>query len=193
MKNHQKPPPTFARVIQDGGHSETVTMENPFKIATMLYEISPYEVENCLTERITHDLRIAVGNPFCGCAMDGMIFSVQGYDDDQRELFQIPEFRRFIRKLNNHEIPWLFLACLETLWLQVLALCLVDNAAAITDTRKGRTKMAFPGPDVAGFLEAQMEAFGAMCELQGVTLEESEDRIRDVCESFGFFRPKMRF
>ncbi len=170
-----------------------MTIENLFKGATVLYEISRHEVESCLTERITHDLRIAVDNPFCACEMDGMIFSVRGYDDDPRELFQIPEFRRFVRKLNNHEIPWLFLACLETLWVQVLALCLVDNAAAITDTRKGRTRMAFPGQDVAGFLGAQMEAFGAMCELQGVTLEESEARIRAVCESFGFFRPKMRF
>jgi hypothetical protein len=189
MKNQKNRAPTFACVIQDGGHSETVTMENAFKGATVLYEISRYEVENCLTERITHDLRIAVDNPFCACEMDGMIFSVRGYDDDPRELFQIPEFRNFVRKLNNPAIPWVYLACLETLWLQVLALCLVDNAATVTDTQKGRTRMAFPGPDVAGFLEAQMEAFGSMCALQGVPPKQSEARVRAVCESFGFELP----
>ena len=189
MKNQKNPPPTFACVIQDGGHSETATMDNPFKGATVLYGISRHEVENCLTERIIHDLRIAEDNPFCACEMDGMIFSVQGYDDDLRELFQIPEFRVFIRELSRHKIPWLYLASLESLWLQVMALCLVDNAAAVTDTRKGRTKMAFPGPDVAGFLEAQMEAFEAMCSFKGLTREASEDRIRDVCVSFGFGWP----
>lgn len=161
-------------------------MENPFEQATVLYEISRHEVEHCLTDRIVDDLQIDADTPFRYCAMDGMIVSVQGYDDDPRELFQIPEFRKFIKELNKHRIPWLFLTCLESRWLQVVALCLVDNAAAIIDTRKGRMRTVFTGPEVAVFLEAQMEAFEAMCSLRGITLEQSEARIREVCESFGF-------
>jgi hypothetical protein len=91
-----------------------------------------------------------------------------------------------IRELNRHEIPWLYFASLETGWLQVLALCLVDNAAALTDTKTERTRMAFSSQGVYKFLQPQVDPFSAMCAFTGVTREEAEGRFRDVCVSFGF-------
>jgi len=94
-------------MLEGGGHPTCATNEKLFESATVLYGISRHEVEHCLTERIVHDLRMAPDNPFCSCPMDGLLFSVDGYDDDPRELFQIPEFREFIRELSKHAIPGL--------------------------------------------------------------------------------------
>lgn len=182
-------------------HLETVILgsESPagmadcsqFEDTVVIYNISRLETELCLTDRIAHDLRIAPDNPFCSCQMDRMLFSVEGYDDDPRELFQIPEFREFIRGLNKHEIPWLYFTCLETMWLQVMALCLVPNAAAITDTKRGRTRMAFTGPGFSDFFLSQLDPFTDLCEMLGVSQEEMEARSRAVCGSFGMQLPQL--
>ena len=190
MKNQKNPPPTYFCMLPGGDHPACATIEKPFENATVLYGISRHEVEHCLTDRIVHDLRIAPDNPFCGCKMDGMLFSVEGYDDDPRELFQIPEFRNFVRKLSKHRIPWLYLTCLETRWLQVIALCLASNAAAITDTKRGRTRMAFAGPGLCDFLLSQIDPFMAICETLGVSQEVAETRIRAICKSFGINNPE---
>lgn len=187
--NYPNPPFHLETMIRDFGLPADAVDDSHFADSTVVYEISRLEVEHCLIDRIIHDFRISTRNPFCHCGMDKVLFSVQGYDADPRELFQIPEFRSFVRALGEHEIPWTYFACLESRWLQVLALCLVNNAAALTDMNRQRTRMAFSGQGVAEFLEAQLDSFSAMCAFNRVTQEAAETRFRDVCASFGFGWP----
>jgi hypothetical protein len=62
-----------------------------------------------------------------------VMFSVSGYDDDERDLFVIPEVRKFIRKLVT-EWPYFFYAdCLEGGFLADLVKCILPS---LTVTRK---------------------------------------------------------
>ena len=54
---------------------------------SVIYQITRYEIENCLIDRIVQDLRGANKKPLCRCAMGEMTFIVEGYDDDQRVAF----------------------------------------------------------------------------------------------------------
>ena len=152
---------------------------------SVIYQITRYEIENCLIDRIVQDLRGANKKPLCRCAMGEMTFIVEGYDDDQRELFQILEFRRYIQQASKHEIPWIYYASIESLWIQVVALSIFDNAAAITDAVKQRTKMLFYETDVSEFLMEQRVAFNALCETSGVSQKDAEKRVQDVLKRFG--------
>ena len=58
-------------------------------------------------------------------------FGLDGYNDDPRELFEIPEARAFLRKLTE-EWPYFFYASdLEDRFLDTLIKCLVPNLKVI--------------------------------------------------------------
>lgn len=60
----------------------------------------------------------------------------EGYDDDHRELFEIPEIRTFMRALDSEFPCWFYLADLQTDTLGVITLMLCDNV--VNETIKTR-------------------------------------------------------
>jgi len=151
--------------------------------AIITYQISRFEIEKCITRRIVHDLRVEPNNPLVWSGMDSVLFSVHGYDRDRRELFMIPSFRKYIAKVHEHNPGWIYYANLESHWLKIIAMCLFQNATAVTKRKK--SDMVFLGTDVADFIAAQLAPFYTLCEISGVRREDADDRVRAVCESFG--------
>jgi len=56
--------------------------------------------------------------------MQKVEFSIHGYDDDIRELYQIPEVVRYIGKLNKIFPYWLFYQYSEGKWIHLVMACL---------------------------------------------------------------------
>jgi len=167
------------------GCIKTDFTEADFSKSIVIYEISRSEVENALVGRLVQDLRVGADNRLIHGGPGHCVFSVSGYDDDPRELWQIPEFRSYIKRANKEGIPWLYYASIESRWLQVVALCLVDNAATLTNTTTQRTRMAFDGHGLYNFLHEQIDPFLALCETAGVPPGDAEKRMAEVCASFG--------
>jgi len=156
--------------------------------AIITYQISRFEIEKCITRRIVHDLRVEPNNPLVWSGMDSVLFSVHGYDRDRRELFMIPEFRKYIAKVHEQNPGWIYFANLETDWLKIIAMCLVKNASAVT--KRKESDIVFLGSDVADFIAGQLAPFFTLCEISGVLREDAEKRVRAVCESFGMHPEK---
>ena len=188
MKNNSqkyKPTEGTSSIVMDSqGHA--INAASPrLNSAIITYQISRLEIEKCITRRIVHDLRAEPKNPLVTSGMDSVLFSVEGYDDDPRELFMISEFRRYIKKVHEYHPAWIYYASLGSKWLPTVALCLLKNATVVTDTRLGKNRIAFPGQELSDFMRAQLDPFFALCEMAGVPPEDAEKRVRDVCESFG--------
>jgi len=71
---------------------------------------------------------------------DRVVFGVDGYNDDPRELFEIPEVRTFIRELDGKWPYWLFFLSKATDMLAMIMFCLskyqkVDAGLACYDPR----------------------------------------------------------
>lgn len=63
--------------------------------------------------------------------MGTFLFSVEGYDDDPRELYAIPGVRAFYRSFWEAWPYWLFFCCLrENDALMPMVLCCVDDLTA---------------------------------------------------------------
>jgi len=154
--------------------------------AIVTYQISRAEIEKCITRRIVHDLRAEPNNPLVSSGMDSVLFSVDGYDRDRRELFEIPAFRKYIAKVHEHNPGWFYYVNLQSHWLKIIAMCLFRNATAVT--KRTKSDMFFLGSDVADFIAGQLAPFFTLCEISGVLREDADDRIRAVCESFGMDR-----
>lgn len=92
-----------------------------------------------------------------------------GYDDDQRELFEIPEVRHFVYKLDEAFPFWLFFLSKHFLGLQCLLLCFLPPF--LTDEAKAKI---FPEKVEAILLNRWMPAMNQVSEYAGLSEQEIE-------------------
>jgi len=187
-KNKQKYKPSegTSSVVMDTQGKAINACSPRLNNAIITYQISRLEIEKCITRRIVHDLRAESNNPLVSSGMDSVLFSVDGYDRDRRELFMIPAFRKYIAKVHEHNPGWIYYANLQSHWLKIIAMCLFQNATALT--KRTKSNMFFLGSDVADFIAGQLAPFFTLCEISGVRREDADDRVRAVCASFGLAR-----
>lgn len=100
-----------------------------------------------------------------------------GYDDDPRELWQIPEVRQFVRRLDAVFPYWFFLADLESETLLVIAKCICFTAAA--GPGHGTVNKA----DLRAFAERQFDGMNQLWELHSLP----EERLCEVSEAIARF------
>jgi hypothetical protein len=96
-----------------------------------------------------------------------------GFNDDPRELFQIPEVRRFVTTLDQIFPYWFFLADLSSETLQVIASCV----CTVTQLAPGH--IVFHGEDLGRFMERQFDGMNQLWEIHRL----SDARNRSVSES----------
>ncbi len=159
-----------------------------FQGATIQYEISHHEIENRLTSRLAHDLRVDPKNPLVIAGPGSIVFSVNGYDDDQRELYQIPKFVRFIRRVNKAAPCWLYFAVPESNWLQVVA-CSVLRSSRVHRSRSDKKILGFSTAELAHFLDSQVENFYQLSTVANVDKRKAEEHLQSVLGIFGIKYP----
>ncbi len=88
--------------------------------------ISRDEVEQQDTRAVLRVLRRLVEAPEVARAnMEKVDIAFHGYDDDVRELFEIPEVRSYVQGLSQEFPYWLFFLSKSCLGLQAIALCML--------------------------------------------------------------------
>jgi hypothetical protein len=138
------------------------------------------QVETCdmdepleLLRSLTADRGVAI--EFCG----RISLVVDGYNDDPRELFEVPEVRAYIRRLDQAWPNWFFFLSQADESIKLLESCLCDTIEVV--------------PGVTSIDLDQMESslarhFGAMYRLSE-ELDPPEDACEKVAEGIiGMFR-----
>lgn len=148
---------------------------NPFN-TICTYEISRFEVENKITGRLVRDLRPDPSNRLVRLGPGRVIFNVLGYDDDPRELAEIPEFVAFIRKANETRPCWIYFAHPESHWLYLVGICCCAHSTVIRRDSASRYRMALPAKEFIEFLQRQLKDFLRLCQMAGL----SEKKIQRV-------------
>src|SRR5215212_1226054 len=92
-----------------------------------------------------------------------------GYDDDTRELFEIPEVRNFIFKLDEAFPYWFYFLSKNDPGLQAIILCFMPPY--LTEEAKAQI---FPERLQALLLERWFPAMNHICELVNMSEEEIE-------------------
>ncbi len=170
MNNKHKTRP----IATDGAEPETCAQQ--FKDAVVIYEISRHEIEHCVTGRLVHDLRADPDNPFIHAGPGRVIFQVCGYDDDPRELFEIPEFRAFLRKAGESNPCWVYYAVAESNWLQVVAFCTTPGPVA--RPVEGAHALCVSVPELAAFLDRQLDDYDKLCKLAEVRKKAAKAHLK---------------
>lgn len=87
--------------------------------------------------------------------MCGLLLEVEGFEDDHRELHQIPECRQFFKALHREWPYWMhFLAPLREQW-QLLALCVLTPDLDALRSLHGNHP-AFSNADFKAFIQSLM-------------------------------------
>lgn len=132
------------------------------------YIITKDEIENCNTDRLINDLRISPDNPYVRLAHGNVMFAVDGYDDDNRELADIPAFVRFMRKAAKSNPCWIYFTMPETNWLNcVLSTCCSSGKIDVDLNNEVVTVNVING-EIAAFFRRQIDDYETLCRHGGV-------------------------
>ena len=153
-----------------------------------MYEISRYEIENGVTDRLVHDMRVDPENPLIQAGIGSVIFMTPSYDDDSREIYEIPEFVAFIRKANEAAPCWMYFAAPESLWLQTVVFC-ISKSAYVSGSRPGYRTLAFSPYEAAAFLDSQLDNCCELSIIAKVSEKKSKKHLKLVFGGFGINLP----
>ena len=170
-----------------GGIPSTTTPAE-MKDSVVMYEISRYEIENGLTDRLVHDMRVDQENSLIQAGIGNVIFMSPGYDDDPREIYEIPEFVTFIRKANKSAPCWMYYAAPESLWVQTVAFCVLKSSH-VSGSRPGYRTLAFSPYEAAGFLDSQLDDCCELSIIAKVSEKKSKEHLKLVFKGFGIDLP----
>lgn len=114
----------------------------PVDVDAVVLDFSRREVESLRVGRAVDDLMLLSDDERLRCQLvHCVLFSFSGWDADPREVFEIPECRRYLQALHEHWANWLhFLAPLPDMW-SVLLLCLVQGEPVTRDGQRRATRV----------------------------------------------------
>lgn len=118
-------------------------------------------------------------------AMQGkLLISVEGYDDDPRELHEFPEVRRFYQKFYQAFPYWLFFVSLESDCLKMMELSLLSSLTMLRRDGVAQVQVSYDPVELVRGLAKQFMPMNLMCERAGMTEPEIYNLSRDVFHYF---------
>jgi len=118
--------------------------------------------------------------------LGGMAFMVEGYDQDSREIYAIPEVRRFYAAFHAQWPYWLYFCDLNQDALKTMVMCCLPSLVSVA--RDGRKLVGVP-LDPMTLLRFVADDFGPMnemCDRAGLSERAIYDRTKAVMEFFSF-------
>ena len=117
--------------------------------------------------------------------MNTLMFCIDGYDNDPREIYEIPEVRKFYRAFQKVWPYSLYFANIDTDCLRPIVFCCLDK---LTSGRQAGNPTVLVHPDKAELMKFFLKNFGPMNLLcQRAQMFESRifDRSQALFEYFG--------
>lgn len=124
-----------------------------------------------------------------------IVFCVEGYDDDPREIHSIPEIRRFYSVFHAAWPHWLYFCNLDTDNLKTMVLCCLPSLTAMQVDGQSKVAVTYDPLDLVEFLKRDIGPMNLMCERAEMFEDRIYGRTKAVFESFGLpcdgggFRP----
>ena len=116
--------------------------------------------------------------------MGTLMFVIEGYDDDPREIHSIPEIRRFYTAFHEAWPYWLYFCNLETEALRMMVLCCLPSIEAIKVDGRPNVAVNYDRRELLHFIGNDFGPMNAMCD----RAEMFERLIYDQSKAvFGYF------
>ena len=154
----------------------------------IIYQFSRSEVEQ---GNFTHFLeqfraeKLPSGTPLRQM-MDSMVFVIEGYDNDPREIHTIPEIRKFYQAF-HHAWPYRLYFCnLDQTGLKLMTCCCLESITAVKVDGKPDCAVQCDSIELLRIISENFVHMNVMCEQAGMTEQGIYNRSKHVMEYFGF-------
>lgn len=117
--------------------------------------------------------------------MDSMLFCVEGYDLDDREIHSIPEVRKFYREFHAAWPYWLYFTNLDQDCLKMMVLCCMDSLTAIKVDGRTNCLVEYDPQELIRFLQADLPHMNGVCARVGMFEHFVAERTRRLFDLFG--------
>ena len=127
--------------------------------------------------------RVPVGKQLQGM-MNSLALMIEGYDDDPREIYAIPEVRTFYQQLWQRWPYWLYFCNLDTENLMMMVMCCLDSLDALKVQGQPQVQVQINPLEVVQFISGGFVPMNEMCERAGMSERQIFERTKAVFEYF---------
>ena len=92
--------------------------------------------------------------------MDCVVFCIEGYDDDPREIHSIPEIRRFYSAFHDAWPYWLYFCNLDAGTLKAMVFCCLPSLTAMNVDGRDYVAITYDPLDILNFLKQDFAPMG---------------------------------
>jgi hypothetical protein len=122
--------------------------------------------------------RLPVGKQL-GAMMNHLALFIEGYDDDPREIYAIPEVRKFYQELWQRWPYWLYFCN-----LMMMVMCCLDSLDALKVQGRDQVQVSLEPLEILQFISGGFVPMNEMCERAGMSERQIFDRTKAVFEYF---------
>ena len=116
--------------------------------------------------------------------MNSLIFLVEGFDDDPREIYAIPEIRQFYSAFHDAWPYWLYFCNVETDALRTMALCCLSSIAAVKIDQRPNVAVEYDRLQILDFISKDFGPMNSMCDRAEMHERGIFDRTKAVFACF---------
>ena len=116
--------------------------------------------------------------------MNSLVFCVEGYDHDPREIHSIPEIRRFYTAFHGAWPYWLYFCNLDTEVLRMMVVCCLPSIAALKVDGHPNVAVECKPLELLRFVSNDFGPMNVMCDRAGLAERLIYDRSKAVFEYF---------
>ena len=153
----------------------------------ILYQFSRSKVERC---DFGHFLslyapdKLPEGRPLRDM-MNCFVFCIEGWDSDPREIYLIPEIRRFYSVFHEAWPYWLYFCNLDGDTLRSMVMCCLPDVSTMQVDGNNKVAITFDPLDVLNFIKHDFMPMNAICDRGQMSERGIYDRSEAVFEHFG--------
>jgi hypothetical protein len=118
--------------------------------------------------------------------MGSIVFAVEAYDADSREIYAIPEVRKFYGAFHRAWPYWLYFCDLNQDSLKTMVLCCLPSLTAVARQGRPLVGVELDPLELLRWVAADFDPMNALCERAGLSERAIYDRSKAVFEYFGF-------
>lgn len=123
--------------------------------------------------------------------MNSMVFCIEGYDDDPREIHCIPEVRRFFTDFHQAWPCWLYFCNLDNDVLKIIVGCCLHTLGTVKRDGQPDIAMHFNRTELLDFLKKDIVQMNGLCERAQMSECLIDERTLRLFEYFGFPLPRQ--
>jgi hypothetical protein len=117
--------------------------------------------------------------------MKSMVFCIEGWDDDPREIHSIPEVRQFYSAFHDAWPYWLYFCSLDVDTLRTKVMCCMSSITAIQVDGQSQVGVQHDPLELLRFLSRDFVFMNAICDRGEMFERLIYDRSKAIFDYFG--------